>query len=170
MLPKKEMIQDAVDIAALDAKLHQKRRAGVQSEEELQKGLTYEERELLEYQKELMHVDAEDRLGQIVERMSMGTVLNEEEICYLQQNAPEKYQNYVAALQERNHYEEQLRACSSKEEMERLHSERVAAYMEEVQKAGMESGISGDDRWKKLEGLMIKVAMADAVYEQYSLR
>lgn len=116
-----------------------------------------------------MHVDAEDRLGQIVERMSTGTVLNKEEICYLQQNAPEKYQSYVAALQERNAYEEQLRACSSKEEMERLHSSRVTAYMEEVQKAGMESGISGNDRWKKLEALMIKAAMADAVYEQYSL-
>lgn len=157
MLSKKDMIQKAMEMAALNLKISQK------GKEEL----TLEEQELLKSQEELFRIDEEDMLEKIKDKISSGKELKEEEIHYLEMNVPEMYEDYLEVMQERMTYLEQIKACQTKKEVRELHKRKVDTYMGLVQKAGPNGKASREEGWEYLEKLLFRVAAADDVYRKY---
>lgn len=70
--------------------------------------------------------------SQIRTKLAAGKKLTQEEMQYLQKNDPQTYQKAKAIEDERKSYEEELKRCETKEDVQRIRMNRTAAALSVV--------------------------------------
>lgn len=106
--------------------------------------------------------NGDEKLREIHQKLEAGGKLTRAEREYLQTKDPQTYQELVAEEQEQKAYEQALRRCTTKEEVERLRMGRIGASLARVQSVEHNSAIPLS---KKLEIAMGEKRRVDAVAE-----
>ena len=106
--------------------------------------------------------NGDDKLREIHQKLEAGGKLTAEERKYLQVKDPEKYRELVAEEQEQKAYEQALRRCTTKEEVERLRMSKLGSSLMKVQSVEHNPAIPLS---KKLEIAMAEKRRTDAVAE-----
>ena len=70
--------------------------------------------------------------SQIRAKLATGKKLTQEEMQYLQKNDPQTYQKAKAIEEEQKSYEEDLKRCETKEDVQRIRMNRTAASLSVV--------------------------------------
>ena len=96
------------------------------------------------------------RVEMITTKMKSGIELSGDDLEFLKANAPELYEKAVQIAQERKQYEEALARCKTKDDVQRLNTQRLSAYMNEGQ-AIMHSNMTRAQKMEKMEFLGMRV-------------
>lgn len=91
------------------------------------------EREELQQQVWEQHANTDEQLTAITRKLDMGEELSPEELDYLRQKNPTLYQKAVQAAAERRSYEQALKRCKTKEDVERLKLTHLGQSLSRVQ-------------------------------------
>lgn len=106
--------------------------------------------------------NGDDKLREIHQKLEAGGKLTAEERKYLQAKDPQTYQELVAEEQEQKAYEQALRRCTTKEEVERLRMTKLGGSLMKVQSVEHNSAIPLSE---KLKIAMAEKRRTDAVAE-----
>ena len=96
------------------------------------------------------------RVEMITTKMKSGIELSGEDLEFLKANAPELYEKAVQIAQERKQYEEALARCKTKDDVQRLNTQRLSAYMSEGQSI-MRSNMTRAQKLEKMEFLNMRI-------------
>lgn len=94
-----------------------------------------EQRQLEQFKEELAHNREQSRNNELANKIMNGEDLTPEEEKYLAQNNPGQLSNYRRAKAERQAYEEKLQKCKTKDEVQRLKTNTMNAYLAELKAA-----------------------------------
>ncbi len=75
------------------------------------------------------------RIGIICEKMKSGIDLSEKEMEFLKENSPGAYKRAVQIKKERAEFEEQMKRCKTKEQVEALMSKKDSTFMTNLEDA-----------------------------------
>ena len=90
----------------------------------------------------LAQADGSSKLSsQIRAKLASGKKLSREEMEYLQKNDPQTYQKAKALEEEQKSYEEELKRCETKEDVQRVRMNRTAASLSVVKSVESNSAI-----------------------------
>ncbi|WP_289290595.1 hypothetical protein [Sporofaciens musculi] len=90
----------------------------------------------------LAQADGSSKLSsQIRAKLASGKKLSREEMEYLQKNDPQTYQKAKAMEEEQKSYEEELKRCETKEDVQRVRMNRTAASLSVVKSVESNSAI-----------------------------
>ena len=90
----------------------------------------------------LAQADGSSKLSsQIRAKLASGKKLSREEMEYLQKNDPQTYQKAKAIEEEQKSYEEELKRCETKEDVQRVRMNRTAASLSVVKSVESNSAI-----------------------------
>lgn len=81
-------------------------------------------------------------------KLMAGKKLSSAELQYLRQNDPDTYQQAKAREMERKMFEQRLRSCKTKEEVQRLKAAHMAASLDKVNEINNNPNISGGEKLK----------------------
>lgn len=81
-------------------------------------------------------------------KLNAGRRLSSSELQYLKKNDPETYQHVKAMEAERKAYEQRLRRCKTKEEVQRLKASQMASSLDRVRDVNNNPNISGGEKLK----------------------
>lgn len=88
------------------------------------------ERDLIQQQVDDEHKN--DRLKEIMRKVESGAKLTKEEKAYLKEKAPETYDEIEAREREQKAYEQALKRCKTKEDVQRLKASRLGASLSKL--------------------------------------
>lgn len=104
--------------------------------------MSQEQRLLEQFKEELAHNREQSRNNELANKIMNGEDLTPEEEKYLAQNNPGQLSNYRRAKAERQAYEEELRKCKTKDEVQRLKTNTMNAYLAELKAAPGEAKVA----------------------------
>ncbi len=109
----------------------------------------------------LAGVDAESqarasRLGMIEGKLKAGAELSGTDLDYLKEHAPELYDKAVQVARERKQYEESLARCRTKDDVQRLATQRLSQFSSEAH-AIRQSSMPREKKLEKMEFLNMRV-------------
>lgn len=81
-------------------------------------------------------------------KLNAGKRLSSSELEYLKKNDPETYQHVKAMEAERKAYEQRLRRCKTKEEVQRLKASQMASSLDRVRDVNNNPNIPGGEKLK----------------------
>lgn len=87
-------------------------------------------------------------MGGIRAKLTTGKRLSSDELEYLKKNDPETYRHVKAMEMERKAFEQQLKNCKTKEEVQRLKASRMAASLDKVRDVDNNPNIPGGEKLK----------------------
>lgn len=94
-----------------------------------------EQRQLEQFKEQLAHNREQSRNNELANKIMNGEDLTPEEEQYLALNNPGQLSNYRRAKAERQAYEEKLKKCKTKDEVQRLKTNTMNAYLSELKAA-----------------------------------
>ena len=119
-------IKSQVRLQMLDQKWQQKKselNTGKKKEE-----MTSEERFLEDLRQQAEKIRKENETADIYNKLKTGGILTADEIAYLKEHDPEALAQYEQAQAEKKNYENQLKNCRTKEDVERLKLNRMGNF------------------------------------------
>ena len=87
-------------------------------------------------------------LNGIRTKLNAGKRLSSSELEYLKKNDPETYQHVKAMEMERKAYEQRLKNCKTKEEVQRLKASQMASSLDRVREVNNNPNIPDDEKLK----------------------
>lgn len=81
-------------------------------------------------------------------KLNAGKRLSSSELEYLKKNDPETYQHVKAMEMERKAYEQRLKSCKTKEEVQRLKASQMAASLDRVREVNNDPNIPDGEKLK----------------------
>lgn len=151
-------VKNAVQLQALNGKWQQKKESGK---------LTKEERNARENwtQEDYIIQDIKDQAEQnrkvehdtkIDNKIMAGGTLTPDEEKYLEQNNPEALKKYKEIKAEKKSYEEKLRKCKTKDEVERVKMNTMGEYAASLKKVVNDSLIPKSEKLAKAQEMLAK--------------
>lgn len=119
-------IKSQVRLQMLDQKWQQKKselNTGKKKEE-----MTSEERLLEDLRQQAEKIRKENETADIYNKLKTGGILTADEIAYLKEHDPEALAQYEQAKAEKKNYENQLKNCRTKEDVDRLKLNRMGNF------------------------------------------
>lgn len=107
----------------------------------------------------LMDEDSKQTLARIELKMNAGKSLTSAEMEYLRKNDPETYKKAKSIEMERKAYEQRLKSCKTKEEVQRVKASQMAASLDRVNEVKNNPNIPGG---KKLELIKQELRLTNA--------
>lgn len=92
------------------------------------------------------------RTEMITLKLKSGGEISGQDLDFLRENAPDLYTKALRIVQERKAYEESLKRCRTKDEVERVKMMKVQQFAAEAQSI-QQSGMSEGDKIKAMEGV-----------------
>lgn len=123
--------------------------------------MTPEERMLEHYQEELIKNREQSKNNAIAYKIMDGEDLTYEEEQYLAKNNPALLNNYRKVKAERHAYEDALKKCKTKEEVQRLKINTMAGYLSELKSAKGEAKL---DKAQEIIGKIKNIQKAELEY------
>lgn len=113
--------------------------------------MTPEQKMLEQFKTEMENNREQSKNNDIAAKIMRGEDLTPEEEQYLSRNNPGQLSNYRRMKEEQKAYEEKLRACKTKDEVQRLKLDTMSAYLSELK------GASGEAKSAKAMEIIGKV-------------
>lgn len=135
-------IKNAVKLDMLTQNWEQKKKSGnVLSKQDRNKqaDMTPEQKMLEQFKKDLENNREQSKNTDIANKIMYGEDLTPEEEQYLASNNPGQLSNYRQMKAEKHAYEEKLRKCKTKDEVQRLKTNTMGAYLSELKAAPSEA-------------------------------
>ena len=131
-------VKNAVKLDMLTKSWEQKKSSNQilsKQERNARANMSPEQRQLEQFKEELAHNREQSRNNELANKIMNGEDLTPEEEKYLAQNNPGQLSNYRRAKAERQAYEEKLQKCKTKDEVQRLKTNTMNAYLAELKAA-----------------------------------
>lgn len=147
-------VRNAVKLNTLTKNFEQKKNSGnlLMKQELNRKANMTPEEKLLDQFKTQMENDREQRAkNELANKVMRGEDLTPQEQQYLARSNPGLYNSYKHMKEEEQAYEEKLRQCKTKDEVQKLKTDTMCAYLSELKSA------SGEEKSAKAMEIMGKV-------------
>ena len=147
-------VQNAVKLDMLNNKWEQKKNTGnALSKEELNKreNWTPEQRQLNEYQEQLKKQKEGNKRTEIYNKISSGQKLSAEEEQYLASFDPKSLSEYRQTQAQRKAYEEKLKNCKTKDDVQRLKQTSLGVEFSSLKKVLNDPYIPLSEKLKKAQ-------------------
>ena len=163
MLPITGTIRDAVKLAELDNKWKQKKN----SAEKNKKELTPEEKQIQRYKEDAEKMRENRQIASLDAKLEAGAGLTPEEIAYLRKNHPQKYKDYLETKEEQKHYKEELEACETKDDVEKLKMTKLEEFAAECKSVANNPNIPEGKKVELLGKILKKIAGVEKVHTEF---
>lgn len=159
-------VQSAVKLQELNTKWQQKKESGNVLSKKAFKELTPEERMRNDFQEQVAKSREASKKSDIYNKIAAGGTLSPEEEKYLQQYDPEELQKYKQTKVEKKAYEEKLKHCKTKEDVQRLKTETMGRYAATIKEVANNPYIPLSEKLKKAREILSKASnMVEAEQE-----
>lgn len=111
-----------------------------------------------QFKDDLEKFQADNKLTAIDSKLKSGSELTEKELEYLREKNPELYKKAMAIKEERKQYKKSLQNAKSKEEVERIKSNKMQAFLTEANSVKNNPNISSEKKEDFLEQLNRRMA------------
>lgn len=158
-------ISNSVKLAQMEGRWYQKKNAASKKKDE--KNMTAEERQMLRFQEDAERMREAGKRADLDAKIKAGGTLTKEEAEYLKEKDPEAYRDYEEIKREKEYYENQLKKCKTKEEVEKLKNTRMGMFMSEVKSISQNPHIPKFKKKKWIEKLYSKMANDEKAHESF---
>jgi hypothetical protein len=157
-------VTNTVQLQMMNNKWQQKKESGeVLSKEERNERANWTQEEWLKH--DLQEQAAQNRetsqQTDIDNKILSGGTLTPEEEKYLEKNNPSALQKYKQVKAEKKAYEEKLKHCKTKDEVQRLKAETVGEYLSSMKKVENDPYIPKSEKLAKAQELLAKTRNID---------
>lgn len=163
-------IQNAVKLNMLAQKWEQKKDSGnVLSKQERNEraNWTPEQRQLNEYQEQLKEAKEGNKRTEIANKISSGKKLTPEEEEYLASYDPQGLADYKHTQKERKAYEEKLKNCKTKDEVQKLKTTTLGNHLASLKKIINNPVIPLSEKLKKAQQILGKTKNIQVAEEEF---
>lgn len=163
-------IKNSVKLDMLTQKWEQKKTSGdVLSKKELNEraNWTPEQRLLNNYQEELERGREGNKRAEIANKISSGQKLTPEEEKYMASYDPQGLADYKQTQKERKAYEEKLKNCKTKEEVQRLKTTTLGNHLSSLKKIVNNPNIPLSEKLRKAQQILGKIKNVQAAEEEF---
>lgn len=163
-------IQNAVKLNMLTQKWEQKKDSGnVLSKQERNEraNWTPEQRQLNEYQEQLKEAKEGNKRTEIANKISSGQKLTPEEEEYMASYDPQGLADYKQTQNERKAYEEKLKNCKTKDEVQKLKTTTLGNHLASLKKIINNPVIPLSEKLKKAQQILGKTKNIQAAEEEF---
>lgn len=157
-------IKSAVNLAVMDQKWQErKKNLGQKKKEEL----TPEQRQIKQYQEDLKQMRESSQMAALDAKLKSGAALTPEEIDYLQKKEPEKYREYMEIKAEKEAYKNALKACRTKDDVERLKFNKMGQFAAAAKKIANNPNIPKSQKLAMIEKILRKAMGVAEVHQKF---
>ena len=158
-------VKNAVKLQMLDTKWQEKKadlNAG-----KAEKDLSPEERNIAQFQEQMEKERESNSHADTYNKLKSGGKLTEEEIEYLQKHDPEALAKYREAQAEKKAYENELKNCKSKDEVQRVKMNRMGNFAAEAKSISTDPYIPLDKKVELMNQLNNKVCLIGKAHNDF---
>lgn len=152
-------IYNTIKLQTLNNKWMQKKDSdNILSKDEQKKraNWTADERMIHDYQQQMIEEREKSRGREIADKITSGGTLSPEEEQYLEKNDPTALKRYRDSKAEKKAYEEKLKNCKTKDEVNRLKSDTLNGYLSSMKKIENDPYIPISAKLEKAQELLAK--------------
>lgn len=164
MVPVYGRIKDSVNQTVMQSKWQQKKKDINEGKKAFQSG---EDRQLQQLQRQADQIRENRPEAEIDAKLAAGSELSSEEIEYLRKNAPQKLKEYEDMKRERKTYENELKNCKTKEEVEDVKMTRMGQFMDTCKEISTNPNIPKGQKVALLQKLVRQVAGIEAEHLEF---
>lgn len=158
-------VKNAVKLQMLDTKWQEKKadlNAG-----KAEKDLSPEERNIAQFQEQMEKERESNSHADTYNKLKSGGKLTEEEIEYLQKHDPEALAKYREAQAEKKAYENELKNCKTKDEVQRVKMNRMGNFAAEAKSISTDPYIPLDKKVELMNQLNNKVCLIGKAHNEF---
>lgn len=111
-----------------------------------------------QFESELEKFQDDNKLSGIDSKLKLGGELTDKELEYLREKNPELYKKALAIKEERKQYKKSLQNARTKEEVERIKSNKMQTFLSEASSVKNNPNISSEKKEEVLEQLNRRMA------------
>jgi hypothetical protein len=119
------------------------------------------------YEEQLAQNRESGRQTEISSKIMSGETLTPDEEKYLEQNNPTQLQKYRQIRAEKKAYEEKLKKCKTKDEVQKIKTETLGEYMASMKKTDNDPYIPVSEKLAKAQEIMAKMKIIQEVEEKF---
>lgn len=124
----------------------------------LRKGEKKEENtQIAQLKKEAEDARKSSILSSIDAKLKAGALLTDDELQYLRENSPELYQEAMDIKREREQYKKQLKACRTKEDVQKLNMTKLQSFVSEMRAVCSNPSIPKGEKIKQANKILRRV-------------
>lgn len=158
-------IKNTVKLQILDTKWQQKKNDI--NANKPQKEMTAEERTIAQFQEQMDKERESNSHAETYNKLATGGKLTSEEISYLQEHDPEALAKYREAQAEQKAYENELKNCKTKDEVERVKMNRMGNFAAEAKKISNDPYIPLDKKLELMNQLNNEVCLVNEAHQEF---
>lgn len=170
MIPISGTITNAVKYQVMNSKWQQKKDSGhVLSKEERNERENWTEEDYLiaDFEEQAAQNREASKNTEIKNKIMSGAALTQEEIEYLEKNNPEDLKKYREIKAERKAYEDKLKKCRTKDEVERVKTETMGEYMSSLKSVVNNPNIPKGAKLAKAQEMLAKTNNIQEVHLKF---
>jgi hypothetical protein len=163
-------VTSAVQLQTLKSTWQQKKESGeVLSKKELKERESWTQEDWLkhDFERQAAQNREASKKTAIDNKILAGGTLTPEEEKYLEQQDPAKLQEYKQIKAEKKEYEEKLKKCKTKDEVQRLKAETMGEYAAALKKVENNPCIPASEKLKKAKELLAKTRNVQEVERKF---
>ena len=159
------MIQSQVSLQMLDLKW-QKKKQDINSKKDTE-GMTQDEILLDSLERQVQTERERSATSELYTKLKTGGTLTEEEIAYLKEHDPEALAEYEKAQTEKKAYENALKNCRTKEDVQRLKLNRMGSFAAQAKEIASNPYIPKDKKVTLMQRLNNEVCMIRDAHQAF---
>lgn len=170
MIPISGTITNVVKYQVMNSKWQQKKDSGhVLSKEERNERENWTEEDYLiaDFEEQAAQNREASKNTEIKNKIWSGAALTQEEIEYLEKNNPEDLKKYREIKAERKAYEDKLKKCRTKDEVERVKTETMGEYMSSLKSVVNNPNIPKAAKLAKAQEMLTKTNNIQEVHLKF---
>lgn len=170
MIPISGTITNVVKYQVMNSKWQQKKDSGhVLSKEERNERENWTEEDYLiaDFEEQAAQNREASKNTEIKNKIMSGAALTQEEIEYLEKNNPEDLKKYREIKAERKAYEDKLKKCRTKDEVERVKTETMVEYMSSLKSVVNNPNIPKGAKLAKAQEMLAKTNNIQEVHLKF---
>ena len=158
-------IKSTVKLQMLDTKWQQKKNEINSNKPQTE--MTAEERTIAQFQEQIDKERESNSHAEAYNTLATGGKLPSEEISYLQEHDPEALAKYREAQAEQKAYENELKNCKTKDEVERVKMNRMGNFAAEAKKISNDPYIPLDKKLELMNQLNNEVCLINEAHLEF---
>lgn len=158
-------IQSQVSLQMLDLKW-QKKKQDINSKKDTE-GMTQDEILLDSFERQAQTERESSATSELYTKLKTGGTLTEEEIAYLKEHDPEALAEYEKAQTEKKAYENALKNCRTKEDVQRLKLNRMGSFAAQAKEIASNPYIPKDKKVVLMQRLNNEVCMIRDAHQAF---
>ena len=158
-------IQSQVSLQMLDLKW-QKKKQDINSKKDTE-GMTQDEILLDSFERQAQTERERSATSELYTKLKTGGTLTEEEIAYLKEHDPEALAEYEKAQTEKKAYENALKNCRTKEDVQRLKLNRMGSFAAQAKEIASNPYIPKDKKVELMQRLNNEVCMIRDAHQAF---